>query len=746
MNRPRVLHLRASNFVGGPEQQLLRYAERDRSGPCELLFGTYVGPEEGHEFRDALANRGLEILSLPVVGVFSSVRQLISVLREKQIALLCTHGYKADILGLLAGRFAGVPVACFLRGWTRENSKVRRHEALDRFCLRFAQRIVCLSRLQANRVSKDLSASAKVSVVSNAIDASSVDSFVRNAAHKELRRRFQLPEACKVIAAAARLSPEKGIADFLCAAAQVKNHFPGIRFLVFGTGALRHELQEKAVALGLGDDLVLAGFQRDLRSLLPGVDILVNPSHSEEMPNVVLEGMAAGIPVIATRVGGVEELAGSPPAIRMIEAVQPAEQANAVAELLRDPERARRLAKAGHDRVLEAYTVETQTKQFHALYQELLPSLQVEPAKPQVRGELPFLSVVLPIRNEEAHIGNVLAQLDQQDYPYDKFEVLVAIGSSLDKTVQIVEQYVQTTKMAVRIFQNPNNLSSAGRNVGARNARGAFVVYVDGHCQIQSKSMLRDAVALFEQTGADCLCRPQPLATNGNTLFQCVVADARSTPLGHGRDSTIFDTKYEGPVNPTSAGALYRRSVFDSVGYYDETFDACEDVEFNYRVFISGLRSYISPRLTVLYEPRPRTASLWRQMMRYGRGRFRFIRKHREAFSLGQIAPALFLIWLFLGTAGSAFSRSVSVPFGLSLAIYAAVLAYFSSVIGRRRGFRAALLAPVIYLTIHSGLGAGFLAEGFEAWMARRRRTGAPIRSRAPSKPASLEPPFSIEM
>jgi hypothetical protein len=78
-------------------------------------------------------------------------------------------------------------------------------------------------------------------------------------------------------------------------------------------------------------------------------------------------------------------------------------------------------------------------------------------------------------------------------------------------------------------------------------------------------------------------------------LFQDVLAHARATPLGHGRDSTIFSLDQEGPVNPMSAGALYRRSVFDRIGYYDESFDACEDVEFNYRVWKAGL--------TVDYQP-----------------------------------------------------------------------------------------------------------------------------------------------
>jgi GT2 family glycosyltransferase len=169
---------------------------------------------------------------------------------------------------------------------------------------------------------------------------------------------------------------------------------------------------------------------------------------------------------------------------------------------------------------------------------------------------------------------------------------------------------------------------------------------------------------------------------------------------------------------------MYRRSVFDRIGYYDESFDACEDVEFNYRVFKKGLPSYISPRLAVSYHARPNIPSLWRQMMRYGRGRFRFIRKHPDAFTIGQIVPAVFLLWLAMGAVGSLVSRSQAAIFGFSLALYAFALLYFSAALGRRYGLPHFLLAPLAYLTIHLGLGAGFLTEALGSRSHKRTETG----------------------
>jgi len=335
--------------------------------------------------------------------------------------------------------------------------------------------------------------------------------------------------------------------------------------------------------------------------------------------------------------------------------------------------------------------------------------------------ELPFLSVVIPVRNEESHIGAVLDDLETQDYPHDRIEVLVADGNSIDGTVNVVKAFARQTSLSVRLLLNPAQLSSSGRNVGARNARGAYLIFIDGHCHIPSNTLLTDAVDLFEKTRSDCLCRPQPLTMLGNSDFQEVVAHVRSTVLGHGRDSTIYATDLEGFVNPCSSGALYRSTVFERVGYYDESFDACEDVEFNYRVFKAGLSSYFSPLLAVLYQPRTGLTCLWQQMIRYGRGRFRLIQKHPETFSLSQVVPAGFLVWLVIGGMTSSFWWRFAACFFGTLIVYLSVVLGFSSALGFRYGWRHILQAPAVYVVTHFGLGAGFLSELFVAGLGGRR-------------------------
>lgn len=337
-------------------------------------------------------------------------------------------------------------------------------------------------------------------------------------------------------------------------------------------------------------------------------------------------------------------------------------------------------------------------------------------------SETAFLSIIMPVRNEERFIRETLMQLVGQDYPVDKYEILVADGMSDDATREIVtamaRQYTQ-----IRLLDNPGRRSGAGRNVGFRSSRGNYLLVVDGHCFIPTDQLFRNVVDCFQTSGADCLGRPQPLDAPGLSLFQKGVAIARGSRLGHGGDSLIFG-EYEGYASPVSNGAAYRRDVFEKVGYVDETFDAAEDVEFNYRVEQAGLRAYTSPRLTVRYHPRESFMALFRQMERYGMGRCRFIRKHREALTINQLIPAGFVCGLFLLPA-SFFKPLFPGPWLLVFVLwglyglYALLILAESVRLSMRNGWNYFPLLPLLFMTIHAGLGWGFVKQSVSESLSR---------------------------
>lgn len=337
-------------------------------------------------------------------------------------------------------------------------------------------------------------------------------------------------------------------------------------------------------------------------------------------------------------------------------------------------------------------------------------------------SEVPFLTIVMPVRNEQRFIADTLEQLLRQDYPGDKFEIIVADGMSDDATRQIVTN-IHKDHPQVRMHDNPVRRSSAGRNIGFEKGRGDIFLVIDGHCYIPGDQLFRNTAQLMVSNNVDCLGRPQPLDPPGLSDFQRAVALARSSRLGHGGDSLIFG-EYEGYASPVSNGAAYTRQVFEKVGYLDEQFDAAEDVEFNYRVEQAGLKCYTSPKLTIRYYPRENLTALFRQMTRYGMGRRNFTKKHPQALSFNQLVPAGFVLglisFIFLGI-WSSISGLVYPDSGLGskvlgflsaiYGLYVVIVLIESLRIAGKKGWQDFRYLPLIFLSIHIGLGWGFLKQ-----------------------------------
>ncbi|HJZ91885.1 MAG TPA: glycosyltransferase family 2 protein [Gemmataceae bacterium] len=322
---------------------------------------------------------------------------------------------------------------------------------------------------------------------------------------------------------------------------------------------------------------------------------------------------------------------------------------------------------------------------------------------------MPRVSVIVPVRNEAAHIRRTLAGLARQAFPAADFEILVIDGSSSDDTVAVVRD-VQQTVPNLHLLFNPKQLSSAARNVGVRHARGEFVVIVDGHCEIRDPNYLDRLVEAFETSGADSLGRPQPLRADRPTPFQTAVAAARTSWLGHNPDSAIYSDRARF-VDPDNVAVAYRREVFDAVGSFDESFDACEDVEFNTRCRRAGMSCYFTPAIAVDYRPRHTLGGLAYQMARYGRGRCRLGRKFPSTITIPGLVPPVWLVWLGLGGLASLLWPVAGLVLSATVLVYLAViLAESARVRWSVQGVSFPRL-PLVFAAIHVGFGWGFLAE-----------------------------------
>lgn len=332
-----------------------------------------------------------------------------------------------------------------------------------------------------------------------------------------------------------------------------------------------------------------------------------------------------------------------------------------------------------------------------------MPAPPVAATAVEGRGiAVPILSVVLPVLNESHDLPTLLTRLRDQELNPGELEVIVSDGGSTDGTPELVQRLAAEWP-ALRLVHNPGRRSGPGRNAGARAARGRYILFLDGHCGLPRPDWIRRHIELFESTGADCLCRPQSLLAMARGSWAATIATARHSPLGHNPGSDIYSAT-PSFTTPDTAGAAYRRSVFEALDGYDERFDACEDVEFNHRVGRAGYTAYCHPDLRVDYRPRSTLSGLFGQMRRYGRGRAHLMARH------GQVPLPLFA----LSAAGvTALALPFTLPAATGLTVSSWLIGAYLGIL-LLEGVRLAGLRPeavrvaAALVTTHLGLLAGF--------------------------------------
>jgi glycosyltransferase involved in cell wall biosynthesis len=336
-------------------------------------------------------------------------------------------------------------------------------------------------------------------------------------------------------------------------------------------------------------------------------------------------------------------------------------------------------------------------------------------------NSLPLITVMLPVRNEERFIRQTLQQIHDQAYPKDRLDVIVADGMSTDRTREIVKEFAAAhPDLSVRLIENPKRLSSAARNLALSNGRGDYFLLIDGHVHIPGRDTIASYARLAVANDAQCLGRPQPLTPPDIDQFQQLVALARQSPLAHSQESFIY-SQYEGWTSPISIGVMYRRDLVERMEPFDESFDAAEDLEFNYRVERLGVQCYTSPSLTVQYYPRESFRGLFRQTSRYGYGRAAFVFKHPERFTIETVVPAGFVATMAgLPLLALLFDARLVWAWLALAAIYISVLTLEGVRLARRTGRPFDWRLPAIIACVHAGMGTGFL-QGMLRWPRRWR-------------------------
>ena len=366
-----VLHLTTSPFFGGPERQMLGLTLA-MPADYRMVFLLFRDKGKSQALRSRLEENGLEthLLEHDSPHVPAMVSETADRLRGESADLLCCHGYKADVVGLLAARRVGIPVISVSRGWTEDTWKVRRYEQIDRACLRRMDRVVCVSEGQAVKVRNAGVSPDRVVVVRNAIRPERFAS-PDPSARAELLGLFRDPPE-RIVGAAGRLSPEKGFEVLVDAAAIAARTDPRIGFIQFGDGRLRDSLAKRVHELGIGGRFVWAGFREDLDRLITAWDLAVLPSYTEGLPNIALEAFCAGVPVVGTAVGGIPEVVEDGVSGYLVPPGDPQALARGILAALSSEDRRRLMGERGRKRVADDFTFPGMVTQYQQLFAELL--------------------------------------------------------------------------------------------------------------------------------------------------------------------------------------------------------------------------------------------------------------------------------------------------------------------------------------------------------------------------------------
>jgi len=360
-----VLAVMDGHRVTGPARQLLASAIPSLWARAVITLGIFqrsVGPTPF-----ITAARCLKVPMVVVRDRFPgdprTALALAARARAPGIDILQTHGYKANVLARFLAPRLGRPWVAFLHGETWENWKVRAYFALERLAVLRADRIVVVSHNMARRVMAWGVPRTKIRVVHNAC-------LIEGSVHHHLPA--WRPEASPLVAVIGRLSPEKGVDVALRVHHLVARNCPEAQLLIAGEGPETVKLQRSTERLGIGSSVQWLGYQEDLSNLYRQIAVLLIPSRSEGLPNVALEAMAHGVPVVATAVGGVPEIISDGHNGFLAPSEDVEGLASRVIQLLEDASLRRYLGHRGREDVASRFSPEARVQALAEIYHEVL--------------------------------------------------------------------------------------------------------------------------------------------------------------------------------------------------------------------------------------------------------------------------------------------------------------------------------------------------------------------------------------
>lgn len=323
--------------------------------------------------------------------------------------------------------------------------------------------------------------------------------------------------------------------------------------------------------------------------------------------------------------------------------------------------------------------------------------------KTDMMNDLPLVSVVILMYNEAEYIEKCLDSILHQDYPEDRYEILVADGLSTDGSSDIVRRYSRRYPQVTRL-ENPKRIRPAAMNVGIKHASGKIVIILGAHSTVP-EDFISLNVQTLKTTSADCV--GGTVETIGESFTGKAIALGVSHPFGVG--NSLFRYSKKAQYVDTVAFGAYKKEVFENIGLFDEELDTNEDYEFNYRLLKAGRKIFLNPEIQPCYYSRGTLSGLSRQYFRFGKEKVTVVYKYRGACPLRYRIPPLFILSLVITGLLGFFMKAFLYLFLGQLFLYLSVVLFVSLRLFFSYKKAYTVILPGVLIILHFSFGTGFL-------------------------------------
>ncbi len=314
-----------------------------------------------------------------------------------------------------------------------------------------------------------------------------------------------------------------------------------------------------------------------------------------------------------------------------------------------------------------------------------------------------LVSIVIPCRNEKNYINQTINSLIFQKNINGGIEIIVIDGMSDDGTREIIKD-LSTKDKRIKILDNTKKITPVALNLGIKNANGAFICIMGAHSNYD-ENYIANCLSLFNQNPA-VSCVGGPILSKGKNNFAKAAAIAMSSYIGVGNAKHRFPD-YEGYAE-MACFPMFKKSVFDEIGYYDETLVKNQDDEFCFRLRRNGGKIYISPLIKAEYFVRDKPSTLFKQYFNYGVWRIAVLKKHKIPIALRQYIPTLFFTGLIFFAFLSVLLNNLLIGIILPLT-YLILLILFSTKILLKNGMGITSNFLLSVFILHLSYASGFI-------------------------------------